>query len=84
MSNEPILTAAEQVAERLRRQILEGRLSGDLPGCDALAAEFEVGNKTVIAAVLQLEEEGWLIGQGAGRRRRVAARWGRRGGRRRR
>lgn len=72
MSNEPILTAAEQVAEKLHRQILEGRLSGNLPGCDALAAEFEVGNKTVIAAVLQLEKEGWLIGQGAGRRRRVA------------
>lgn len=72
MQNEPILTAAEQVAQMLRQQIQEGGLSGDLPGCDQLAGEFDVGNKTVIAAVQQLEKEGWLIAQGAGRRRRVA------------
>lgn len=50
----------------LRQQIQEGGLSGDLPGCDQLAGEFNVGNKTVIAAVQQLKKEVWLIAQDAG------------------
>lgn len=66
-----ILSAVEQVADRLRDEMLSGRGKEFLPGVDALAEELAVSRKTVDAALRQLEREGWLIGQGPRRKRRI-------------
>lgn len=66
-----ILSAAEQVALHLRRELGRGRWVGHLPGVESLAAELGVNHKTVAAALQQLEREGQLAGCGAGRRRRI-------------
>lgn len=65
------LTITDQVAEHLRAEILRGRWSGTLPGKHELAAELGLNNKTIEAALWQLEKDGLLIPQGAGRRRRI-------------
>ena len=65
------LTIADQVAEHLRGEILRGRWRGSLPGKHQLAAELGVNNKTVEAALRQLEKTRLLIPQGAGRRRLI-------------
>ena len=64
-------SAGEQVAARLREEILAGRWSGELPGVHFLAAELGVNHKTVGVALGQLEADGWLVAQGPGRRRRI-------------
>lgn len=65
------MTIAEQVAGHLRGELLRGRWSGLLPGGRQLSLELEVNIKTVEVALRQLEREGVLAGQGAGRRRRI-------------
>jgi hypothetical protein len=64
-------TAIEQLAEHLRGEIQTGALGETLPGVHRLAKELGVSPKSVVAAVAQLEHEGLLRGQGAGRRCRV-------------
>ncbi len=71
MSSLRLLSAVEQVAEHLREEILRGRWSGTLPGVYLLASELSVNHKTVGSAIRQLEREGLLEGQGAGRNRRI-------------
>lgn len=66
-----VLSAVEQVAEHLRAEVLRGELSGKMPGVNPLVAELGVGHKTVNAALTQLEQEGLLVGQGVGRRRKI-------------
>lgn len=70
------LTITDQAAEHLRSEILRGRWSGVLPGKHQLAAELGLNNKTVEAAMRQLEKAGLLIPQGAGRRRLINPRGG--------
>jgi DNA-binding LacI/PurR family transcriptional regulator/DNA-binding transcriptional regulator YhcF (GntR family) len=64
-------TITEQVADHLRGELERGRWAGLMPGKHGLAAELGVNNKTVEAALRQLEAEGQLVAQGAGRRRRI-------------
>ena len=66
-----VLTAAEQVAGYLRRALGSGAWGGRLPGGNQLAGLLGVGKNTVEAALRQLEAEGVLVPQGAGRRRRI-------------
>lgn len=66
-----LISAGEQVAARLREEIVDGGRSGELPGVYALAAELGVNHKTVDAALRQLEGDGLLVAQGPGRRRRI-------------
>jgi len=66
-----ILSPSEQVAEHLCGELLRGRWSGTMPGVPTLAAELGVDHKTVASAIGMLEESGMLIGQGAGRPRRI-------------
>lgn len=66
-----VLSAAEQVAEHLRNELLRGALSGSMPGAHPLAEELGVNHKTVKAALQLLEKKGLLVGQGAGRRRKI-------------
>jgi hypothetical protein len=65
------LSAAEQVAEHLRAELLRGGLSGTMPGVHPLVAELGVNHKTVKAAQRLLEDEGLLVNLGQGRQRRI-------------
>jgi DNA-binding LacI/PurR family transcriptional regulator len=66
-----VMTAAEQVAEYLRRALGRGEWGGRIPGGNQLAGLLGVGRNTVEAALQMLENQGVLAGQGAGKRRRV-------------
>jgi hypothetical protein len=65
------LTAAEQAAHHLRDEILQRRLSGEMPGIHQLAADLGVNHKTVKAALEILQKEGLLVSQGSGKPRRI-------------
>ncbi|MEI6536021.1 MAG: substrate-binding domain-containing protein, partial [Verrucomicrobiaceae bacterium] len=65
------LTLAQLVAQSLREQIMQGRWNGTIPGKPVLAAEMGICQQTVQSALLQLEREGLLVSQGAGRNRRI-------------
>lgn len=71
MSAFRLLSAAEQVAQHLREDILKGLRSGSMPGVHRLAVEFGVHRTTADDALRLLEREGLLKGQGAGRRRKI-------------
>lgn len=74
MKTATFLTITDQVAAHLRAEILRGRWGDSIPGKHRLAAELGVNNKTVEAALRQLEQTGLLIPQGAGRTRRIQTR----------
>ena len=74
MGTPSFLTLADQVTEHLRSEILRGRWGSTLPGKHQLAAELGVNNKTVEAALRQLEKTGLLLPQGAGRKRLINVR----------
>jgi len=73
MKSFTVLSAAEQVAEHLRAELLGGNLRGGLPGANPLAAALGVNHKTVKSALEKLEAEGLLAGQGRGRQRKSPA-----------
>ena len=58
-------SAAEQLAEHLRGELLRRRWSGMMPGVHFLAAEMGGHCKTADSALRLLENEGLLIPQGA-------------------
>jgi DNA-binding LacI/PurR family transcriptional regulator len=66
-----LLSPSEQVVIHLREEIFRGRWGETIPGAPTLAKELEVDRKAVITALLLLEGEGLLVGQGAGRRRKI-------------
>ena len=66
-----LLSPSEQVVIHLREEIFRGRWGEMIPGAPTLAKELEVDHKAVITALNLLEEEGLLVGQGAGRKRRI-------------
>ena len=76
MSELRVLTAAQQVAAYLREELIRGRWGGRIPGGDRLAAELGVGRNTVEGSLKELETEGLLVPQGAGRRRKVVVQEG--------
>lgn len=78
MSYPSFLSITDQVAGHLRAEILRGRWSEMLPGKHQLAAELGLNNKTIEAALRQLEADGLLVPQGAGRRRRINPKGGKR------
>ncbi len=67
-----ILSASEQVASHLRKELLRGKRIGVMPGEQRLVKELGVGRDTVKEALRLLEKEGLLLTQGKGRRRRIA------------
>lgn len=71
MDHVSFFSITEQFTEHLRGEILRGRWRGELPGRHQLAAAFGLNNKTVESALRQLESDGLLVSQGAGRRRRI-------------
>lgn len=62
-----------QVAGHLRGELLRGRWRGVMPGRNQLAEALGVSRKTVQGALAILEDSGLLVGQGAGRPRRIVA-----------
>ena len=76
MGTPSFLSITDQAAEHLRAEILRGRWSGIMPGKHQLAAELGINNKTVEAALRQLEKTRLLLPQGAGRNRRINLRRG--------
>ncbi len=58
---------AAQVASHLRGEILRGGLRDELPGYRLLAERLGVNHKTMRAALVLLEEDGFLVPQGSGR-----------------
>ncbi len=66
-----LLSAAEQVAGRLREEIMRGSLIGTSPGVHRLAVAFGVHRTTAEDALRLLENEGLLQPQGVGRRRLI-------------
>jgi biotin operon repressor len=66
-----VLSASEQVAAHLRNEMLQGSLSGTMPGANRLATELGINHKTVETAMRQLEEEGLLVSLGRGIPRRI-------------
>jgi DNA-binding LacI/PurR family transcriptional regulator len=72
MTQMGILSKIEQSANYLRAEIANGRWQNEIPGRVDLAIELGVNAKTVESALRLLEDEGLLIAQGAGRRRRIS------------
>jgi hypothetical protein len=66
-----LVSSSEQVVMHLRKEIFRGRWSETMPGAPALAKALEVDHKAVETALRRLEDEGLLVGQGAGRKRRI-------------
>ena len=66
------LSIAEQVAKHLRGELFRGRWSETIPGIHQLSKELKVNSKTVEMALRQLENEGLLVPQGAGRKRLIS------------
>jgi DNA-binding LacI/PurR family transcriptional regulator len=68
-----LTTSAEQVAEYLRTELQRGVWRDFMPGVLRLEKETGVNRKAIGIALKQLEKEGLLIPQGAGKRRRITA-----------
>lgn len=66
-----IKTASEQFADYLKQQMRSRRWSEKMPGESWMVTHFQVGRDTVRSAMAQLEEEGVIVSDGQGRRRRI-------------
>ena len=66
------ISATERVANHLREELLRGSICDPLPGVHALTAALGANHNTVDKALRLLEQEGVLVAQGPGRRRRIA------------
>jgi DNA-binding LacI/PurR family transcriptional regulator len=64
---------AEQTADFLRDGLRRGTWSGSMPGVLRLEKELGVNRNTLEAALQLLENDGWLAGQGAGKRRHIVS-----------
>jgi DNA-binding LacI/PurR family transcriptional regulator len=66
-----VFSPAEQVARHLEGELHRGTWLGTMPGAPLLASELGIDPKTADAALRLLEARGWLVAQGAGKRRRI-------------
>jgi DNA-binding LacI/PurR family transcriptional regulator len=66
-----ILSVSDQIVAHLRNEIENGKWRGLMPGRNELARLFDVGISSMEDALRQLETEGLLADQGAGRQRRI-------------
>jgi DNA-binding transcriptional regulator YhcF (GntR family) len=71
MKNLRIRSASGQLAEHLKEQIRAGRWTERMPGETWLVTNLQVGRDTVRSALAKLEEEGVLVSEGQGKRRRI-------------
>lgn len=66
-----LLSHAEQTAQHLRDELRQGRWGSQMPGVLRLERELGVNRNTLEAALHLLEKDGWLVAQGAGKRRKI-------------
>jgi DNA-binding LacI/PurR family transcriptional regulator len=66
------MSTSDQLAEHLRREINNGKLSGFMPGITQLVQSLGVNSVSVTKAVQQLEREGLVINQGNRKKRLIA------------
>jgi DNA-binding LacI/PurR family transcriptional regulator len=59
------------VADHLKEQIRIGRWTDVIPGENLLVTQLQIGRDTARAALALLEEEGLVVSDGPGRRRRI-------------
>lgn len=71
MANQAFSTFTDQVTEKLRQGMAEGRWKETLPGRKRLAEELGCSSWTVEEALQRLTREGLLVSPGAGARRRI-------------
>ena len=71
MSGKGFSSVTDQVVDRLREGMLEGRWRNTLPGRKRLADDLGCSQGTVEEATQRLEKEGLLVSQGAGRRKLI-------------
>jgi DNA-binding LacI/PurR family transcriptional regulator len=71
MTAQALSTFTDQVTERLRQGMAEGRWQVTLPGRKRLAGELGCSPWTVEEAMQRLAREGLLVSPGAGSRRRI-------------
>lgn len=64
-------SAAEQLADFIKEQILCGTWQNFMPGAPAVGRELGVDHRMVISAFDILETEGLLVSEGVGKRRRI-------------
>lgn len=64
-------SAVGQVASHLRSELAARKWVGTMPGVYRLVDDLQVSRETVEAALRALEAEGILVGQGAGKRRKI-------------
>lgn len=67
-----LLSKIEQVAVHLRGELEAGRWVGAMPGRMELAADLGMNARIIEEAMRLLEKEAVLVGQGAGKRRKIA------------
>lgn len=72
MRNFGIRSSSTQLADFLREEIRGGTWSGMMPGETWLVSNLRVGRNIVRAALKDLEKEGVLISQGAGKPRLIS------------
>lgn len=72
MKNMRIRSASGQLAEYLKEQIQSQKWTNTMPGESWMMSQFQLGRGTVRAAMAQLEDEGFLVPCGQGKRRRIA------------
>jgi DNA-binding LacI/PurR family transcriptional regulator/ribosomal protein S25 len=71
MSELKTLSISAQIAAHLRDELAQGRWSVTIPGRNELARQLGVGITSMEEALRQLEREGLLGSQGAGRKRKI-------------
>lgn len=71
MKNLRIRSASEQLADFLKEEIRCRTWTGTMPGESWMVTQLQVGRDTVRSAMAQLEEEGLLVSDGQGKRRRI-------------
>lgn len=71
MQERRILSAAEQVAEFIREDILRGTWGDELPGQEYFSKRMGIGKDTIQRAFQLLEKQGLVVPRGSGRRRRI-------------
>lgn len=71
MSRKSFSSVTDQVTQRLREGMMEGRWKETLPGRDRLALDLGCSHWTVEEAMRRLAKEGLLESLGSGRRRRI-------------
>ncbi len=72
MSELQIQSNAEQLAAFIRSEIVRGRWRGLMPGIQRLTKELATTRNATTNALAILERDGVLIGQGSGKRRKIA------------